>query len=205
MRAASFQRAVDGIKVAEALAMKHRFPRDRFQIRRDHAGGGRRRADVPRLTGGTARPLRVLLIDHADGAGQEDPDFGRRALQLHQHPHRRRSLSFSQSAFRASRRWAAIPRRISSRWSIAMALPGTKRRWGSCSATGPRARSSRCWRANARSRRRDPGPRPSCHRHRASRRPVPRHHRWHRSHRSRAGAGDRRPLDPEDGRDRLCL
>ena len=46
------------------------------------------------------RGRRVLLLDHADAAGQEDPDFGRRAVQFHQSPHRARPLSLGQPAFR---------------------------------------------------------------------------------------------------------
>ena len=46
--------------------------------------------------------------------------------------------------------------------------------------------------------------RPSRHRHFARRR-LPRRDRQGRLHRRRAGARDRRALDPEDGRDRICL
>jgi hypothetical protein len=68
----------------------------------------RRPARPPRAAG---RPCRQ--------AGQEDPDLGRRPLQLHQYRHRARPLSLGQTPISPSRRSAATPRRISSTWSSA--------------------------------------------------------------------------------------
>ena len=86
----------------------------------------------------------VLLIDHAERAGQEDPHFGRRTLQLHQYPRRARALPLGQPAFRQVGAGPLHARAISSPWSSATASPGTRRRSANCSATARPGRSSPC-------------------------------------------------------------
>jgi hypothetical protein len=87
----------------------------------------RRRADV-RAHRGPPRPARA-------GAGeeqplrQEDPDVGRRALQLHQHRHHAGQLPVRQPAFLQERAGALHAGAISSRWSSArhrLAREGTR-------------------------------------------------------------------------------
>ena len=171
-------------------------------LRRDHPRRRRRRADVrrrrraARAAGAAGRSCRE--------AGQEDPDLGRRAVQLHQHRHRARSLPLGQPAFRplgAGRYTAADFVALVER----TASPGTRRRWASCSATARRGRSSTCCSANAARAASicaagtpvtdvDMPTAASASRIDAR-----------RGHRARAGDRDRRAVDPQDGRDRLRL
>ena len=95
-----------------------------------------------RAPGAAARPRRQ--------GRQEDPDLGRRALQLHQPRERGPRRSCRPTRISASRRWRATPSTISSPWSTSTASPGTRRRWASCSATARRGRSWPCCWPNAR-------------------------------------------------------
>ena len=74
---------------------------DAHPFRCDHPRRGRRRADVRRRRR-AARPAGAADRSCRPGR-EEDPDLGRRTLQLHQPPHRARSLPLRQPAFRQIR------------------------------------------------------------------------------------------------------
>ena len=116
--------------------------------------GGWRQPDRPGAARAPDRPRRET--------GQEDPHFGRRAVQLHQYRDRAGELSLGKSAFSRNRRSAVTPSGTFSASSSVTASPGTKRRSGSCSATVPPGRSSPCcWRNATGAASRSGFPRPS--------------------------------------------
>jgi penicillin amidase len=129
-------------------------------------------------------------------ARQEDPHFGRRALQLHQHRDRAGELPLREPAFREIGAQPLHPVGLSSRWWNATASPGTKRRSGSFSATARPGRSSPCCWRNAAGAVWTSACRPP-----SARSAMPT--AVHRGGRQRTPARDRdgRAVHPENGRD----
>jgi predicted flavoprotein YhiN len=89
-----------------------------------------------------ARGRRVLLVDHADEPGKKILISGGGRCNFTNIGHALPIAISRPTRISPSPRWGATRRRISSRWSRSMASPGTKRRWGSCSAMDRRGRSS---------------------------------------------------------------
>ena len=146
MSAARWWAAIAGL-VAGPLDHEDGAGVTRQRLRRRRRRRRRRRPDVrhPRRP---ARPAGAAARPRRQGR-QEDPDLGRRALQLHQPRERGPRRSSRPIRISASRRWRATPSTISSPWSTSTASPGTRRRWASCSATARRGRSWPCCWPNA--------------------------------------------------------
>ena len=160
---------------------------------------------APRIAG--QRGLKVLLLDHAEKHRREDPHLRRRPLQLHQ-PRRPApaQLPRRQPALLPLGAGALHAAATSSRWCSATASPSTRSTRASCSATARREQIidmllAECaaggvtrWQPCA-----VHGGAPRRRRLRA------RHRRAARSRRARLVDRHRRPVDPEDRRQRLRL
>jgi glycine/D-amino acid oxidase-like deaminating enzyme len=96
------------------------------------------------LTAG-GRGKRVLLVDHADAPGKKILiSGGGRCNFTNIHTAADRYLS-ANPHFAKSALGRYTPQDFLALVESGMASPGTKRRWGSCSATARRGRSSTCW------------------------------------------------------------
>ena len=129
-------------------------PRRLCSGRRARARTGHGTGDVIILGAGAAGMIGAIEAGAAraagagdrpcQGAGREDPHLGRRAVQLHQPRHRARPVPVAEPALCAVGAETLHASGISSPGSTRPGSPGTKRRWGSCSATARPRRSSRC-------------------------------------------------------------
>ena len=173
----------------------------RLLLRRNHY---RRRCgrDVLRGAGRTARAADPAHRPFG-GAGPQDPDLGRRALQFHQHRRVGRQFPFGQSAFRQVRagplhagRLHRTGRSPPHRLAREDAWPAVLRR---LVAANRRDAARRMRRRRRRDRIRPGGDR------RASRRLVSTSASASRRPGAGTGARQRRPVDSEAGRDQLRL
>ena len=152
------------------------------------------------------RGRRVAVLERAERPGQKDPHLRRRPLQLHQPALAARQFPLRQSPLRQIRAGALHARRFHPPSSSATASPITRKRSASFSATARRSTLSTCSCTNA--------PMQAC----ASFSPLlspksaatilPERSRSSpatASSRARARRRHRRPVHPENGRNRLRL
>ena len=178
----------------------------------DDAGVNRRDFDVIVAGAGAAglmcalragqRGRRVLLLDHADKVGKKILISGGGRCNFTNLLTPARGVPVGQSAFLQVGAGALHPARFHRpgreaphRLAREDAGPALLRRLGAADRGHAAGRMRR-------GRRRRAGGAP--HRRHREGRPLRGAHRPGRLQRRRAGAGDRRPVDPQDGRDRLC-